>query len=469
MKALLGVVAVVLLAGIVLGNGDGYTAQIFSTPSSTRESASASAKSELLGISSTFSQPENPELLNSFNTYDRYKSEATLMQLYAKDIQGASPEFVAAYANEILSYLHRMKKNPELRDKLPMWPEHNVATYGNIIAYLFPNEPNPMVFAKAKGLVPQDAKSASFMSRLQLLDIIGKIFIPSGEEPMKVLSELGFIKSQRTWNDESRVGFPLVEAIRLVLQLREIVERKNILAAKEVYADQMAYLPSGMATLSKETIQVMVNAFAQEASINDASKNDEALSRIMGRMESQFGKSLTASMITDARTIYYGTVRKKIPATYELPPVMDFGNCTNEAFRKTYMGPVAVTGPAGAVLMCDGLAVLFPANAYLLNVYSLPKISVVKDPQNADKNLLRTDVMKSYQNALVVDSNGEQQVIALYQPDELSSMVGASFNTKVTDHNDEEEASVSRKVTDKGVPFFIHLRAFSGDHFISQK
>jgi len=461
-KVLLALTAITLVGANLLGNGDWYKAQVLS------EQKPSMPESRLLGISSTFVTPENPDFLNTFNVYRQVKSEAGVLARYTHQIKESTPEFTAKFANEIVSFIDRVSKNPALRDKLPMYPEHNVATVGNVMAYLFAHEANPLEFAKANGIVAADAKSGSFLSRAQFIDIVAKIFIDSERDALEVLEELGFIDSARTWEDESRAGFKMVEAIRLVLQIRELIERKNINAAKAEYASNLTYLGPGAAVLNESSLKVLTNAFAAEGNVS-GTLHERGLDTLKKQFEGRMEEKLTADLITEARESFFKAVRKKVPAAYELPPALDLGTCTNEAFRKAYMGPVAVTGPLGAIIACDYIAVILPANSYLINVFSLPKVSLNSNPENPEELVVRTDVLRSYENALVVNSNGEQKVSLLYRPENTEEMVGTNFNIIITDHAGNERGKLSKPYTENGVVMKIHLRTLDGDNFIFQK
>lgn len=422
---------------------------------------------EDLGLVTTNQSPLSPDFFNTFNLYRDVKSEASLVERHAHQIEGGPSTIHDQYAYEIMSFVNRVSKNPNLSNKLPMWPKDNIATFGNFLAYLFANEPNPMLFAKGTGLVPVNAKSASYMSRAEVLYIISKLFVDPNRNPEEVLSKLGFIDANGTWKSTDKNGFLLVEAIRLVLDIRELVERSNILKSRAQYQDRLVALPQGGVSLDANTMKVLVKAFAQEANADQAVVGGslKAEKLLNEWFKGMYGQAVTASLVSELRGSFYTALGRDVPAVYELPPLMNAGNCGNEMFRKTFMGPVAVTGSVGSIITCDGGVVIhLPENSYLLNVFALPKITVMEDRAGSGQKAIRTDAMRSYGNALVVSESGEEKVRVFYQP--ANFVAGGAYQVEIADHDGKVLAEFDDSYGDKGALILAHLRAFTGDNVI---
>lgn len=425
----------------------------------------AAGVQENLSVRTTNRAPLSPDFLNTFNLYQDTKSERALLEKHTSKVDGGPSAIHDEYAYEIMSFVDRVGKNPNLTNKLPMWPKDNVATFGNFLAYLFANEPNPMLFAKGTGLVPVDAKSGSYMSRSEVLYIISKLFVDPNRNPEEVLSSLGFIDANGMWKSTNKDGFLLVEAIRLVLDIRELVERSNILKSRADYERRLVALPQGGVELNDNSLRVLANAFAQEASADLAvapvSRKPESL--LKDWFKSMYGQVITASLVSELRSSFYTALGKDAPAVYELPPLVDAGNCANEMFRKTYMGAVAVTGSLGSIITCNGGVVLhLPENSYVLNVFSLPKITALTD--EAGQTILRTDAMRSYGNALIVSERGEEKVRVFYQP--ANFVAGGNYLLQIADHDGKTLLEAHETYGEKGALILAHLRAFSGDNLI---
>lgn len=431
------------------------------------ESTVAAAVQEELSLQTTNKAPLSPDFLNTFNLYSSVKSERALMETYADMVKGGPSDIHDDYAYEIMSFVDRVSKNPNLSNKLPMWPKDNMATFGNVLAYIFANEANPMLFAKATGLVPVDAKSSSYMSRAEVLYIISKLFISPDRNPTEALASVGFIESEDTWKNPRKDGFLLVEAIRLVLDIRELIERSNILQAREQYEQGLVALPQGGAELNKNSMRVLLKAFAQEVNPERAvsvvpRKAEDLLNEWFKGM---YGQAITASLVTELRGSYYSALGMEVPAVYELPPLVDAGNCANEMFRKTYMGAVAVTGSLGSIITCDGGVIIhLPENSYLLNVFSLPKITALVDSANPTQTIFRTDALRSYGNALIVSSRGEEKVRVFYKPENFDAVKGGKYQVQIADHDGHALADFTDSYGEKGALIFTHLRAFTGDN-----
>ncbi len=420
---------------------------------------------DLLTVGVSTELPKSSDLLDSFNMYKEIKSERALIEAFLDQIQGDGSEIHAEYITEILSYVYRVGTSPYVSNKLPMWPEYNIATVGNILAYLFPQEPNPMIFAQILELVAEDAKSNSYLSKAEFIEMVAPLFIGEGQNPYQLLATSGFISSQEEWQDESKEGFLLVEAIRIILNMREVVERENIKKSRLEYDKQLVDLGNEAVTISEQSLELMMNAFVNEL------VNDEGVPLITPvakkKMEQAFsvryGLPLTAQFVTEAREMFFKAMNKPLPLVYELPPVITAGRCNNEMFRKTYMGSVAVTGPLGTSIICEKVMIQFPANSYLLNIYSLPKITSLQDPENSDRMVIRTDSMRSYKNSLVLSPSGEERLRITFKLPNLADLIGKYFEVATYDRDNGEIRSSVINHTDKGGIVRPHLRSLSGN------
>lgn len=412
--------------------------------------------------------PDSPDFLNTFNMFKYLSSENAIFAGYEHNIQGEPSRIHVEYMPEILSFISRVAPSEFVYDKMPMWPADNVATYGNILAYLFPQEPNPMLFAKGLPIVPADAKSHSYMSRAEVVRVIDDLFIPEGQDPYLMLSSAGFIDDVNKWKSEDKDGFLLVEAIRVVLSIREVIERENITASKAQYETQLVELEDEAVLLGEESLEVMLTAFVNE--LRDKQGAPKVPPRLRKRLQDffsiRYGMPLSSEMVSEARNIFYEEMNRKSGAIYELPAVMTAGSCDVEMFRKTYMGAVAVTGPLGSMIICEKVMIQLPANAFLLNMYSLPKITSFQDPDVAGRTVVRTDVLRSYKNTLVLTADGEQRVRIVLRPEGVEKMLGEKYEMAIKEQDGDDILSKTGTYEEEGAVLRPHLRNFSGDNLI---
>jgi hypothetical protein len=419
---------------------------------------------------STSTAPEAKELLNSFNLYSEYTTELDLLMKYSHLLKFNSADKVIPYMNEIMSYMERINMNPELDsqffDLLPLWPEYNVATYGNVLAYLFPEEKNPLLFAVEKGLVTSDAKPNEFMSRKGFVELLGKVFIATNEDPLEVFTDLGFIQSPELWSMETTNGFLVVDGIRLILNVRELIERKQITDSKKSYERKLVDLPQTSLELNEKSIEVILQSLQLER------KDERKVTRkireaVVSQFRSEFGKTLTADHIEKIRVAYYQRMPRSqaMLEVYELPETQFVGDCANELFRKTYMGSFVKTGQNGAMISCDSVIIQIPRNTYILNLFSLPKVSVYESFKEGSL-VLRSDALKSFENTLIVGPEGEELVRVTYHPLQGQNLSGETFGYAVSDENNRQILSGVQKYTENGAELKIHLRTFTGDNYV---
>jgi len=414
--------------------------------------------------------PQAKEFLNTFNLYNENTTELDLLMKYSHLLKFNSAEKVIPYLNEIMSYMERMNKNPELDaqffDVLPLWPEYNVATYGNVLAYLFPEEKNPLAFAVENGLVPSDVKPAEYMSRKGFVELLGKIFIATDEDPLTVFSDLGFIDSRELWSMETKNGFLVVDGIRLILNVRELIERKQITDSKKAYERKLVDLPPSSLELNEKTIEVVLQSLQMERH-DDRKVTKKVREGIISQFRSEFGKTLTAGHIEKLRNAYYERMPRSQakPSVYELPATQFVGDCANELFRKTYMGSFVKTGINGAMISCDNIIIQLPKNAYILNLFSLPKVAVY--PSFKDGSVvLRSDALKSFENTLIVGPTGEELVKVVYHPENTTAYLGKTFGYAVADQENNQILNGAMNYTENGAELKIHLRTFTGDNLV---
>lgn len=423
------------------------------------------ARPDLLTVATQQFAPESPDFLNTFNLFRFVKSETALKALLEDHIQGEISRIHIEYLPEILSYVYRLAGSEYVKNKLPMWPEYNRATMGNVLAYLFPQEPNPLLLAKAMQLVPEDAQSKSYLSKAELVIMLSKLFMDRDQDPFELLAQSGFIDEANEWRSGSKEGFLLVDAVRITLRIREAIERHNIQSSKLQYEQQLVDLKQGQVVISDESLKAMMTAFASELrSEQGAPRFPERVERkIKGRFAAQYGELMTADNVTVARELFFKEMGAEAPAVYELPRLMTAGSCASELFRKTYMGAVVATGPYGTSIICDQIMVQFPANSYLLNIHSLPKVAAFEDPDAAGNYLVRTDALRSYKNALILTPYGEAGVTVVYRPADLEEKIGQAFEFGLKDRATDEITSLAGVYTKIGAEVSIALRNFSGD------
>jgi hypothetical protein len=413
-----------------------------------------------LAMNTTNVAPQSPDFMNTFNLFSETKSELALLEKYSSYVAGSSAEMMKEYQTEIMSFVDRMLSNPKLSNYLPIWPDHNVATFGNTLSYLFPREANPLVYARSLGFVPVGAEMNAYMSRSEFLFVVGRIFVTSQRDPATVLAELGFIDSEEKWKDESKNGFPLVEGIRLIMNIRELMERKNIMASKQAYEDSMSYLVDGELTTTESTVNILARAFATETETELSTK---VLESIQAKFKSRYGTKLNFKMISDVRASFFQEMNMVEKPVYELPELQLLGDCTNEVFRKTYMGSFAVTGPAGASIICDKVMTYIPANSYVVNVFSLPKITALEMNDQLGLATVRTDVMRSLKNSFVVSSKGEEMVSLVLRPNGVEKLINKKFGLSVEDQLGTELLTLEKGYSKHGGVLHVQLRSFSGD------
>lgn len=420
-----------------------------------------------LNIETTDVSPESPDFLNTFNIFKDLKSERAWLAVYGDLIKGNPSLAHALFTDEVASFVDRISGSDYVSNKLPMWPEYNRATFGNVLAYLFPQEPNPMLYAKGRGLVAMDAKSGSYMSKAEVLHIISRLFIDDGLNPAVVLTEAGLIKSPEQMEDQSKDGFLLVDALRLVLDIREYIERENIQASKALYRKGLVNIDQSGLNMDSSAQMALLRAFSAERNPENPVVERAVREAMSGWFAGRESLPVTSDMITEARNAFYEFYGEKVPAVYMLPAVQLMGDCNNQLFRKSYMGPVAVTGPKGANIICDKVMFRFPANSYLLNVFSLPKVTTFAD-QAEDAYVVRTDVMRTYSNAVIADSDGELKTQVVFRPEGLEQLVEnqEEFEVVISDHEGNQQADISKLYQQEGGRLNIHLRTVDGDHMI---
>jgi hypothetical protein len=418
-----------------------------------------------LDIPVQYIAPESPDFMNDFRNV---KSELAFIAAYDDQIKGDRSKIHTQYMPEILSFVHTVGSSPYVSNKLPMWPEYNITTVGNVLAYLFPEEANPMLYAKGVRLVPLNARSESYMSRAELIHILSMLYVNEGRDAHALLAASGFIDDEDNWKSETKEGFLLVEAVRVVLNIREIIERTNIQESKSKYANRLADLGEGALTLDEDSLEALMLAFVNE--LTDEEQIPRISKRVRTQMEKSFsaryGLPLTAELVTEARDHFFKAMNRKATEVYELPPLMTAGRCDNQMFKKGYMGSVAVTGPLGASILCEKVMIQFPANAYLLNIHSLPKITISEDPDNEGRLYIRTDVIRSYKNALILSPNGEEKARFIIRPEGVEDMIGQEYEVAVKEQNSELLVNHVGLYEEEGAVIRTLLREFSGDNLI---
>lgn len=421
-----------------------------------------------LDIAVHHTTPLAPEFINPLNIYYGGRSELEISEANKHRVLGELGKKQLTHLPELMSYTERLSERGDFyADKVPVWPETTIMTYGTMMAYLFPNEPNPILYGKATGLIPQDARSLSYMHRAEFMEIIGKIFLKEGINAGEFLEENGLIESEEKWNTTTREGFLLLDGLRVLSDVVEMVERKQIQLSKIEFLKNQVSLPQGSLSMDDVVLKLLFRGFVDEYQQQEGSR------RVIDRHEELFleqtvglrNKALTATNIAEARGHFYAVLGISEPAVYELPELQFVGQC-RELHKKTYMGPVAVTGKNGSTTVCGKTMVHIPAYTFVINGFSFPEVDSLLKKRNEDHALIRTESLKSYLNTLIVSEAGEEMISIVYHPENLEKYFGEAFKLIFSNYLDQPEIALEKSYTDLGARIEIMPRAFSGDHYV---
>jgi len=413
---------------------------------------------------------------DSYNLYSDKYNKVDLRANYQDQVVMQAELAGDFYEEEILSFVQRATSNEDMQSKvksflLPMWPEYNAATYGNVTAYLYPFEEDPISYAKSANLITAQAKIAEYISRADFLELVNISFLGDVEDPIQVLFEDGLITKPEVWRmDLHNSDFPLVEALKLIRNIVESVNNLVIAELRDLYQDSLVDLSGkGVLELNEDTLQVIMKALQIER--NGQGENhlseEQALEIMQGMIEDQMGEVLTAKHLVRIRNVFFFDIYDlSLEELEELEVLRDLGDCQEDMIAKTRMGAIAKTGEQGMLLVCDRVAIRFPANAYLVNIFALPDIAL--NLEN-DKMAFRSSLPYSLQDSLILGEDGEYKVKVYYLPEDNDSYAGKSFTYSLYDADQEEIASANKEYSffnDQNVAWLEFLpRLVSGENY----
>ena len=320
-------------------------------------------------------------------------------------------------ASEILLVIHRLSQLSQENQArhLPFFPNDNVMTYDLATSLLFPAEGSAFAFAQREGLVPADARSGSYMSRQQFIDLLLGVFtFPEGTDPMATLKQAGIVKYPELWQETTRQGFPVTHGMRLMKSMVNAVESTQLSAHHNALDQMKVSLPQEALKLEDKSLKVLFAALLLE-SAEFSTAQTVSFEKLQSAFQADFGSPLTSILARRIRSAYY---QDKAPAATTLPEQLPLGECHVALPQKLSLLAYTESHRNGSQVSCDvpyGKAMLnLPPGAVLING-TLPDVSFLMNKDMPEKKLVQFNFTQSLENTLIFAEDGEKKAMISFR------------------------------------------------------